>query len=460
VSAKPTHRLPGRALRFGLGGVVLATGGLCYNYLIAAPFVGVYPGEVEGSGGSVIANPGAPPPLETQDQEAQPGEMQVFQPAGEAGENTLPQIFRYGSVELHPHANYSWSYGNGVQFAPGSEEDMIIQQLSPGILIDLVTHWAVDYTPTFQFYSSDKFSDNVNQSVALTGHVDFDAWRFGLSHSTQITSEPMVQTGEQTDTQTHSTALTASRAFGSSISADFALNENITLVSGFDNSYDWDTLDWINYEFWPRFNVGLGAGGGYVLVQSNGNGYGQAAPGGQSGSLDQYYEQFQARINWRATDKISFQISGGLEDRQFETAGEGDSLNPLFGAVIQYQPFKSTQISLSASRTVASSDFYLAAQETDTTVVGLSVSQQLRRKFSLSGGVNYSQLDYGTPSFSAAGSAANRSDDVWSFNAQLSHPFFKRGTWSVFYQYSDDNSTEQGFGFRSSQVGFTVNYRF
>jgi hypothetical protein len=443
--------------------VVLAAGGLVFEHSVAAPLAGGYLGGLFGNPGAVIANPAPPLVVQTQDQQDLPDVMQVFQPAGEVAGNSLPAIFRYGPLELRPHASYSFMYGNGIQNAPGSQSALVIQQLSPGILMDIGPHWALDYTPTLQFYSSDKFKDDVNQSVNLTGGVDYEAWRFGLSHSTQITSQPMVETAAQTDTDTHATTLSASRALSSQISTDFTLNQTILLVSGFNDSYDWNTLDWINYEFWPRLNAGLGVGGGYVLVESdgNGNGNGQAAVNnGQTGNLDQYYEQVQARVNWRATDKISIQVSGGLEDRQFMTAGTGDSLNPVFSLSIQYQPFKYTQISLVGSRTVASSDFYLAAQQTETTLVGVTLSQQLWRKFNLGMGLNYAQTDYSAPGFAGAGNAANRSDDVVSFNVQLSHPFYKRGTWSLFYQYSDDTSSQTGFSYQSSQVGFSVSYSF
>jgi hypothetical protein len=454
VSAKSTNRQPGRTRRIRLGGLVLVAGGLVHEPVLAAPFVGVYPGEVLGSSGAVVANPGAASALQTQDQQDQPSEMDVFQPAGEPAGNTLPEIFRYGPLELRPRASYSLMYGNGIQNQPGSQEDMIIQQLSPGILVDLGSHWAASYIPTFEFYSSPKFKDYMNQSASLTGDVLYEAWKFGLSHSTEITSEPMVQTAAQTDTETHTTTLSASRAINSHFSADFAVNQAITLVSGYDDSYDWNTMDWINYEFWPRLSTGLGVGGGYVLVEEDG----RAAASGPSGNLNQHYEQLQARVNWRATDKISFQVSGGFEDRQFETAGEGDSLNPIFSATIQYQLFKHTQILLTGSRTVASSDFYLAAQQTETSLVSLNVNQQLWRKFSLGGSLAYSEVNYDTPAY--AGSAVNRSDDLVTFNAQLSHPLSKRGTWSFFYQYSNDTSSQAGFNYRSSQVGMTVSYGF
>ena len=135
----------------------------------------------------------------------------------------------------------------------------------------------------------------------------------------------------------------------------------------------------------------------------------------------------------------------------------GDSLNPIFGASIQYLPFKETQISLNASRTVSSSDYYLAAQESEGTIVSLNLDQRLLKKFHLGLGVGYSTTDYRTP---AGLLAANRSDDTVSFNARLSHAFFKRGTWTLFYQYSDNRSSQSGYGFESNQVGFEVGYAY
>lgn len=402
---------------------------------------------------TVIANPAPAPPLETQEQQDQPNEMDVFQPAGQTADNPLPEIFRFGPLLIHPHADYSFSYGNGIQYAPGSQEAMIIQQLSPGLLVDLGRHWALDYTPTFQFYSSDKFSDTVNQSFALTGGFEYADWKFGLSQSAGYSSSPLVATGGQTDQSSYGTALTASRALTSKISADFGLNQNITLVSGLEDTYGWSTLDWLSYQFWPRLNAGLGVGGGYVLVENN-------SQAGAANNQDQTYEQAQARVNWRATDKISFQVSGGLDDRQFSTAGAGDSLNPIFGAAIQYQPFKDTQISLNANRAVSSSAYYQAAQEVDATSVGLNLNQRLFRRFSLSLGVAYSEMDYSTPAGAASAFAANRTDDLVSFTARLSHPFFKRGTWSVLYQYSNDSSSQRGYGFESNQTGIEIGYRF
>ena len=439
MKVKSLKRRPVHSWRFRLGGILLAAGTLIDHPMVAGP--------------TVIANPTPEQPLQTEDQQNHPNEMDVFQPAGEPAGNTLPQIFQYGEIQVRPHMDYQLLYGTGIQSAPGNQQETVIQELAPGFVVDLGPRWAVDYTPTIRFYSSKQFQDGVDHSVTLTGGVTYEAWSFGLSHSTQISSAPTVETGSQTDQSTHTTTLTASRALDSNTSVDFALNQNISLVSGLEDSYDWNTLDWVNYKFWPRLNAGIGVGGGYVLVDGTSQING-------TNNLDQTYEELEARVNWRVTDKISFQVNGGFEDRQFATAGSGDSLSPIFGASIQYQPFQATQISLNASRTVSSSDYYLAAQQTETTLVSLGVNQRLLRKFTLAASVAYSEMDYSTPADGASANLANRTDDMVSFNTRLSHPFLKRGTWSVFYQYSENSSTQPGFGFQSNQTGLEISYSY
>src|SRR6185369_16141058 len=97
-----------------------------------------------------------------------------------------------------------------------------------------------------------------------------------------------------------------------------------------------------NYIFAPRLDVGVGLGGGYV---------------DQDVGSDQVFEQLEARINWRATDKTSFQLHGGLENRQFLDVASDNLPNPTFGLSIQYLPFQHTQVSLGANRSISTSYF-------------------------------------------------------------------------------------------------------
>jgi len=433
----------------------------CLGLLLAAGGLGVMDPRVASAQmaafdpNSVLATPTPVQPLQTLDQQSAPNAMNVFQPVGEGAVNSVPQIFRFGPIQLHPSLDYVFGYGNGINSSPGNQQASIFQTLSPGLRADLGKYWALSYTPSFLFYSSDQFHDAVNQAFVLTGGVEYADWIFGLSQTASSISAPTVAAGGQTDQTLYGTTLSASRGLSSKLSAEIGLSQDVALASGYNDAYAWSTMDWLSYQFWSRLNAGIGAGGGYVMIQNN-----SSLPGAGNQDLDQTYEQLQARVNWRATDNISFQISGGFEDRQFMTAGSGDSLNPLGSATIQYKPFKDTQISLTAASAVSSSTLYLAAQQNQSTSLGLNLNQQLFKKFSLLLGVDYAETAYSAAVAGGLAATANRTDDIVSFNIRLSHPFFKRGTWSVFYQYSDDTSNQHGYSFTSNQTGFALAYRF
>jgi hypothetical protein len=241
------------------------------------------------------------------------------------------------------------------------------------------------------------------------------------------------------------------------MSLDMGLSQNLDYVGNGEsltnqlenlaNSKSWSTLEWLNYQFWPRFNAGLGAGFGYNQ---------------QDNSPDSIYEQYQGRVNWRATDKISFQLSGGLQDQQYLSGGASGLLTPIFGGTIQYQPFEQTRLSVNANRTVSNSSFQ--NQVTVVTGVTADLNQRLlgRLNLDLSGG--YSTTEYQA---SATGLSTSRNDNVFSFNARLSCPLLKRATVSVFYAYSNNASSQSGFatagsgyGYTTSQGGLEIGYRY
>jgi hypothetical protein len=172
-------------------------------------------------------------------------------------------------------------------------------------------------------------------------------------------------------------------------------------------------------------------------------------------SPDMLFEQYQGRVQWRAMDKISFQLNGGLEDRQFLNTSASDALNPVFGGGIQYEPFEHTKISLNAERTVAVSD--LQNQVTESVGFDGDLNQRLLGKLFLDLGGGYQNIKYVN---SASGASSNRTDDYYYFNTRLSTTFLNRGTVAVFYQISSDSSTASGFGFTSHQVGFEIGFAY
>jgi hypothetical protein len=418
------------------GGVLLAAGLLAGQRMAGAPVIM------------------GPPPVDTTTPAAQEAAannpMNVFVPAGYNNANAA-EPFQYGPVIAHPHVSYSFGYGTGIASGNNNGQDTVIQQLSPGLTVDLGRQWTLDYTPTMVFYSSKQLQDGVNHAASLTGGASYEDWHFSLMQSFSSSDEPTTETATQTSQQNYSTALGANYVFSDKMSADFGLNQSFNFVENFQNSYNWSTMEWLNYAFAPRLNAGLGVGGGYTTVEDNNSGTGVNNP-------DSVNEMLQARVNWRATGKISFQISAGLEDQQYLASGYSDSLNPIFSASIQYQPFKVTQISLAASRTVGSSDYYIIAQSTEATTVSLSLNQRVLVKYNLNLGAGYTQTDYSVALAGFGGS--NRTDDTYSFNASFGRNFLKRGNWAITYQYLDNSSGTAGFGQRSNQIGFQIGYRY
>ena len=115
-------------------------------------------------------------------------------------------------------------------------------------------YWTVDYSPTWDFYSSREFRDTLDQNVRLAGGTSYEDWTLGLSQSYSKSSDPQVETGTQTDEETFSTTLSASYRINSKLSLDMGLNQDFILTSQFQNSREWSTMDWLNYQFWPRLD--------------------------------------------------------------------------------------------------------------------------------------------------------------------------------------------------------------
>ena len=366
--------------------------------------------------------------------------MDVFAPAAGTPQEQPAQPFRYKFLTLRPHPDYSFLYANGILAAQGQRVNTVIQQISPGVRLDVGDYWILDYTPTWMVYSSRSFQNTFNQGAKLTGGTSIGSWVLGLSQSYAKSDVPQVETATQTRQETYNTALNGAYTINSKMSLDLAANQNFYFSDQFQTYREWSTLDWLNYQFWARFSVALGVGLGYDNVD--------VGP-------DMLFEQYQARFQWRATDKISFRINGGLEDRQFLTNNVSDALNPVFGGGLQYQPFEHTKISLNAERTVAVSE--LQNEVTESIGVNGGVNQRLLGRLFLDLGGGYQNVKYVS---SVSGAPSNRTDDYYYFSTRLSTAFLKRGTVAIFYQLSKDSSTQSGYGFTSHQVGFEIGFAY
>jgi hypothetical protein len=367
-------------------------------------------------------------------------ELQVFSSETAAPPIDQKPLFQWGPVSVRPHVFYRFLYGDSIPSATSNFVSTSIQEISPGVLLGLGDHWSLDYTPTLRYYSSSQFRDTLDHNVRLTGGTAYKDWVLGLSQSYQTTSQPLVETGTQTDQETFATALTGMWQINSKMALDLALNQNIVNAGPFISYKEWNTLDWLHYQFWPRVDTSLGLGIGGVIPNQG---------------SDMLYEQFLARIGFRPGTKISFDVHGGVETRQFLSGGQANLVNPLVGGLIQYQPFEVTRLWVTVDRTVAAA--YFLDQVTESFEVIGNLNQRLLKVLylNLSGGYHHVEYVFST------GNGTGRTDDYYTFDLRLSTSFLKeRGTAAIFYQYSDNSSTAPGFTYNSNQVGFDLAYRW
>jgi hypothetical protein len=393
-----------------------------------------------------IAPEQPPPPPETTSTNAPESSSSA---APETPINRPPPELQWGPVRFHPHFAYQFLYGDGILSQPGQTQKTALNQISPGIRFDIGRVWQLDYTPTISLYSDPTFKNTVNQYINLFGSTSYDDWKFGLSQNCALTSNPQVQTGQQTDQQEYITTLNAVCQLNSSLSLElgarqdlFFLNQSITNSGG--NSLDWSTLDWLDYHWGQNVGTGIGAGVGYTQVEFG---------------SDMTYEQAQARVNWHLARKINLAISGGAEFRQFLDSSGSMLISPVSSASIIYQPFDPTTLTLTGSRTVSPSYFENLVSQIYNVNLGLSQRLLGTLYLGLSGG--YSRTQYkasGTPN--PTDPNIGRDDDYTSFAVSLNTLIRKRGTASAYYSISRNLSNRAGFSYDSTQVGFQLTWRY
>jgi len=360
--------------------------------------------------------------------------------------SALQQPFQVGPFDLHPHFFYRFLYATGVQSTPGSPQDVISEDVSPGLLVGLGKNWTLDYTPTWTFYSdtqqhgTNELHNTLDHAVTLTGGLTYGDWLFGFSQTYTRSDTPLIVTGGQTVQESFGTALTGSYRFNTVMSMDLSAGQDFTYSDKLTNTREWSTLDWLNYQFWPRLDGGLGVGGGYDNM---------------SAGVDSTFEQYQTRVNWRTTDVTSFRVHGGLEDRQFLDSTSGNLINPIFGAEVKYAPFPVTAVVLDADRVVSTSP--LLDEIIEGTDVTATLSQRLLEKLFLSVGGGYHWDTYVSTSSTVT---TGRRDRYYSIDASLTCVVLTHGTMAATYRHSEDSSTLAGFGYNSNEYGFQLGFEY
>jgi hypothetical protein len=315
-------------------------------------------------------------------------------------------------------------------------------------------HWTLDYTPAIRFYSSSQFQNEVDQIVNLACFTTWQDWSLSFSQGYSATSQPLVETAGLLNQEVYATSLRVGHSIGGSFSLDLGVAQNFRYVDenqplGFaptTRTLEWSTLDWVNYQFAPRLNAGIGGGFTFDDVTPPPN---------------QVSEQLQGRINWVATDKLTFMVSGGVDYRQFVDSPAPNLLSPIFSGSVQYHLFENTTLSVIASSSVSPGYYQNSLSQADT--VSITLHQRLLKHLSLDVSGGYTSTSYQQTSSTVNTVSANNYDTT-SYNIRLSTVLFKGLMAAVYFQENfisnSQGSTANLYNYNTRQAGLSLAYHF
>jgi len=375
--------------------------------------------------------------------------------------------FKAGPAVFRPRLMYRYINAEGLP-AGARRVASEIHTVAPGIQVDLGDHWSLDYAPTWTSYTARALDDTVDQAFSLRGTVVGQEWALTFVENYGLSSPTLVETGQQTEQTTWLTSLGASRGFGPQLGID--LNGTMKERYGeiFPDSREFITPNWLMFRYSPQMNLGLGPTLGYVEMDHG---------------PDITYERYMGRLSWQPTDKISLSASGGMEYRHSRAADAKDLKNPIMDASLSYQPFPTTSLRASYSRSVNSS--YYDNQVTVGSGWSVGLEQRLLGHFYFSANWSHNESEYEAVTTTVPPPPASeppdeteadpetpsvptpvlitrpgRTDSVDMFNARLTFQFLQRMSFAATYQEAQNRSSQPGYSFNSKQYGFELSCRY
>jgi len=317
----------------------------------------------------------------------------------------------------------------------------------------------LDYAPSLFLFADHSEDDAVQQLIHLQGQHHFGRLTLTLGEEVAILDGTDLQSLSDASSPGGHVNLDVSgrtrfQTYTTRIGASYDLSGKTFFSSGVDSlvtEYDSATLFssetfsgnlFLNYRYSDKVVVGIGGTGGYDLVDDP--------------NPAQTFEQVNLRATYQATGKISLNVSGGVEFRQFENYSRGEYISPVFELSANYQPFDSTAVTLAGSRRTYNSGV-LAGQDFAGTTITVGLRQRLLQRFYFAIFGGYESSDYFS---TVSGVAANRRDDYYFAEPSLDFSITRFWTVGGYCLHRQNESSLHSFSFYDNQVGFRTTLTF
>ena len=318
----------------------------------------------------------------------------------------------------------------------GSYEDRFNPDRSE--MVDATNYIFVHYVPSVTLFADHSSEDSFDHDITLDGQYEWKRLTIGLKARFQTLNLPDVDLGERVERHLFTGALTSKYDYSAKTSFELNFFNYIRDFAG-DHvdtvEYRWQA--WVNYQLRPKITLGVGFTYGRVDL---------------SRGPDQSYEQVLARLRYRATEKIRFDLTAGGEIR--DISGLTNRTNGIFSLGVSYAPFDGTTVFLQGyRRTVTSANSPPANY--NVTGVEAQLRQRFLRRFYFVIAAGYQNVDY-----EYFASASQRRDEIFYIHPSVGIDVTTWLTCEIGAEYRQNQSSSVKSDFSETTAYFQVNVFF
>lgn len=298
----------------------------------------------------------------------------------------------------------------------------------------------VAYQPTGVLYADQKANNRIDQSAGLEAGWKGKVSKLSYKGAARKLGDATADTGTQTERSELENELRAAWLVREKVSLEIAAGgwqtkyQNPSLV---DSGRYFGELA-VRYAYSPKTEVGVFYQAGRLKIE---------------GADSQTIQQVAGSLNWQPREKISFKIDAGAELRK---AGDTSTTNPVVNARVDWTPREGTRLFVTAYQRQDVSALN-EGQIYEVKGVTAGISQRLGGNWAASLDAGYEVASYIPDSGTGA---LSREDRIWFVRPALNYQFSDQLDASVFYEASEDDSTDSNFGYDAAVTGVELNYKF
>lgn len=158
---------------------------------------------------------------------------------------------------------------------------------------------------------------------------------------------------------------------------------------------------------------------------------------------------FNIGVRTEASEKLKASLRLGYQTRSYDRTSLEDQNGFSAQSALEWSPTARTRFGASLSRDFGTSSFGSGTEETR---LGISASQDFADRWTVSGGLNVSQIDYNETD--------GRTDDRWSASLGVEFRPIQLLSLGASYQYDDNSSSREGSSYERQSLTVRASLRY